>query len=103
MKWNDQPADFNKKNLNKNFRVTQNEPIKIGMTVRIIYLITALKEIGRLIRMVINTPAYFLIEKNHWGNNSRDKLLHPNDYSHKPTVKIGITRFIIVKYYYTQL
>jgi hypothetical protein len=34
MKWNDQPTDFNKKNLNENFRVTQNEPNKIGMTVQ---------------------------------------------------------------------
>lgn len=33
------------------------------MTVHIIYLMTALKEKGRVIRMVMNTPAYFLGQK----------------------------------------
>ena len=53
------PADFTRKNTNKNFRVTQNEPNKIGMTGHIIYLMTALKGKGRLIEMVVNTPAFF--------------------------------------------
>lgn len=102
MKWNDLPADFTRKNSNQNFRVTQNEPNKIGMTGHTIYNMTALKEKGRLIKMVVNTPV-FLKKINHWGNNSREKLLHPNDYSHKPTVKNGIITFIIVKFYYAAL
>lgn len=58
MKWNDVPADFTKKNSNKNFRVTQSEPNKIGMTGYIIYLMATLKEKGKMIKMVVNTPAF---------------------------------------------